>query len=432
MQQLYGDFHELFDEFGVLKQDDWLKDGKIYFTEEIQPQQSDVTIAAPYFYLAAFELLSCSFVHHEMDLISVFQCEGQTTAVILFCDFWKNLLSHETCHQLGSQVMIPTTGTSGKVEFHPVDGGTLLPLTNRISCLTGAAVRALLDKLESPKGISMKIKWNSSLLWEGQIDPQTNLQSILALLKIGFLPACGGSEVRLVIQGKTLYNIAIGDIAKQFQNGSIVAHVGFELIGGAGTKDSQHVAARNAIAATFLEQGYQLEWVSKTTDVILQKLGIKRAMQAAQFPPGKQKLDTLLAMCNEAQVEIPKKATQDAAKVVQVTPQSKQRKAMPVQPNPSHYSIEPGFLTTDAGELLPQLPDVRAQLSGFVLMSEEQAKPWIREGQVITKDELAILIIGQQSIQTSLQHESVNVPCKDPNQRPVVLSCMLVQLGEKK
>lgn len=431
MKQLYGDFNVLFDEFGPLQDFRPLKAGKVYFTEEIQHARA-LGKLAPCFFLAAFVQLDVSFIHHEKELKSVFQCEGNCMATLLVCEFWKNLFTPDMFSQLGMKVETHVENTIGRVAFHQIEGKALIPLPNRIRCMTVAAVRALLDQLVTSDGTLLEIKWQSSHLWAGKIDPLTNLQSILSLLTIGFLPTCGGRGIRLIILGKTWYNVTIQELSQHFVDNAITAHIGFELQGGAGTKDSQRIATRNAIAATFLEQGYQLEWVSKTTDAILQKLGLKKAMQAVQFPPGKQKLDAILAMCVEAEIEIPKKATQDAAKVVQVTPQSKQKKHLPVQPNPAHYTIEPGFLTNETGVALPQHQDVRAQQSGFVLMSEEQAQPWIREGQIITKDELAIVIIGQQSIQASLHHERVNVPCKDLNQRPVVLSCLLVQLGERK
>ena len=60
------------------------------------------------------------------------------------------------------------------------------------------------------------------------------------------------------------------------------------------------------------------------------------------------------------------------------------------------------------------------------------AKPWLRESQLLTKDELALAIVGHWNVEGNLQHRQIQLPCVDQNKRPVILACTLVQLGEKR
>lgn len=64
-------------------------------------------------------------------------------------------------------------------------------------------------------------------------------------------------------------------------------------------------------------------------------------------------------------------------------------------------------------------------------MSLSQAMPWIKESRLLSKDELAIAIMGHHRVDTSLPVQQCNLPCVDANGRPVILASTLLQLGEK-
>lgn len=79
-----------------------------------------------------------------------------------------------------------------------------------------------------------------------------------------------------------------------------------------------------------------------------------------------------------------------------------------------------------------QLPTVLPKTSGVVLLNVQQAGQWIQESPTISPDELALLVVGRHNLTTTLRAEVVQVPCKDPAGRPVILACTMVQLGERR
>lgn len=103
-----------------------------------------------------------------------------------------------------------------------------------------------------------------------------------------------------------------------------------------------------------------------------------------------------------------------------------------IQPNPEEYVIQDGFLCNEDGTPIPQIGDITAKATGIILTSTEKAKPWLREGQLISPDELGVAVIGKEVGDSALQSIPVNIPCLDKDNRAVILSCQLYQLGEKK
>lgn len=64
-------------------------------------------------------------------------------------------------------------------------------------------------------------------------------------------------------------------------------------------------------------------------------------------------------------------------------------------------------------------------------MTWDAAQQWARESRVISKDELTIAVVGHQPIQSKLSQHQCSLPCKDSNDRPVILAVTLLQLGAK-
>ena len=138
-------------------------------------------------------------------------------------------------------------------------------------------------------------------------------------------------------------------------------------------------------------------------------------------------------LIQECGINIPQKKLESAASVVQTNHAQKQRKKHNVQPDPDCYLIEDGFLFNEDKTQAQQIKEVRAQQSGVVLCSFDTAKPWpwLRESQLLTKDELALAIVGHWNVEGSIKNQHIQLPCLDQNKRPVILACTLVQLGEK-
>lgn len=79
-----------------------------------------------------------------------------------------------------------------------------------------------------------------------------------------------------------------------------------------------------------------------------------------------------------------------------------------------------------------QVDEIQIQGNCIVLTTMGQAQQWISESKVISKDEMAIAILGTHEIDTSLQFFHANIPCRDAAGRPGILASTICQLGERK
>ena len=177
-----------------------------------------------------------------------------------------------------------------------------------------------------------------------------------------------------------------------------------------------------------MEQGFDIKMVSTTVDTIMQKAGMKPAAQVAHLPAGKQRLDRLLQLCRDTEIVLPTKIIEGAVNVAQVNATHKTKRKVMVQPNPDDYVIQDGFLCNEDGTSVTQIGDIVAKATGIVLTNLEKAKPWLREGQIISPDELAVAVIVKDAGISELHSTSINIPCFDKDNRAVILSCQLYQL----
>ena len=304
-----------------------------------------------------------------------------------------------------------------------------MPPQTFAECLSVLASRRVLDAMQAKRGIDTTIKWFCKPLWTGKIDPMTNMLVISSLLQVAQWPSLMGKEIRLVAMGKQCCNISVAELTKNM-SGSLTIHAVLQMTGGAGTKEAIKIHTRNSIAATLLELGYQFEWVSKTTETLVDNAG-KKATVVAQMPPGKQRSDAIISLCQDCVIVIPDKLTKDAIQASK-TDHAQKKKRQVVQIQPEDYRVQPGFLLNEDSTDATQVQQVRRQGSGVVLINFHQAVQWIEESAKISQDEHALLVVGEHTLNTSLEHEVIHLPCFDRGNRPVILKCMLVQLGDKK
>ena len=111
---------------------------------------------------------------------------------------------------------------------------------------------------------------------------------------------------------------------------------------------------------------------------------------------------------------------------------SKVKKKTPVAPDAKNYKALPGYLLNEDGTQATQLWELRNGISGFYLSTPEAALPWLRSNDVISSDELALVVLGDTPCETSLQQLKVTLPCKDEQDRDVLIAANLFQLGQKK
>ena len=198
--------------------------------------------------------------------------------------------------------------------------------------------------------------------------------------------------------------------------------------GGAKTQQRYHQQA--ALATTLLEQGFELQWITKTTDVLLDKYSIARLQQITAQPPSPEKLQHLLSIIKEAHIDIPdvqKPATRKESPGMPWNPRKK-RQDQPI--NPAEFQLVPNFFTNQDGTTVTQLYHVQPQTSGVCLLLPDQAAPFLK-GDRLSTDEVAIVVLGSLPSTVVMPSQSVKFPCLNPDRQMVILSGTLFQMGAK-
>ena len=81
----------------------------------------------------------------------------------------------------------------------------------------------------------------------------------------------------------------------------------------------------------------------------------------------------------------------EKAVVAPQTLQQKAKKKPPLLPFPKDLTVDCDFLKNADGSKTQQLCEFRGQSFGVFLASSDTATPWLREGQILSTDELGML-----------------------------------------
>ena len=186
---------------------------------------------------------------------------------------------------------------------------------------------------------------------------------------------------------------------------------------------------KNEIAGLLLDLQYDIAWVSKAVDTLFRHIGFSAASALLRGKDGSRGHGILQAL-ESVGVELPRKRSgaldsQSSSRQIQA------QKKRPPQIDLIGVTIMPGFIVNEDGSEATQMQSFVPQSSGVMLAQLDQALPWIRENAVLSKDELGIIVVTQASLDTSLKHQSVTVPCAIPGGDTIILAGILVQFGEK-
>ena len=119
---------------------------------------------------------------------------------------------------------------------------------------------------------------------------------------------------------------------------------------------------------------------------------------------------------------------------------NKPAKVRPAPGLPTPIALDPTKLCVLEGTFRSQsniLPQLVAQQigpvsSGFVLMNAQEAEPYLRSGQLVSKEPLALVVFHRvdQPLQSLLSQSGITVPCRcTVDNEPVLAEASLVQIG---
>ena len=93
-------------------------------------------------------------------------------------------------------------------------------------------------------------------------------------------------------------------------------------------------------------------------------------------------------------------------------------------------TLQAGFICNADGTACSQITKLTPNSTGIVLMSEEQALPWLQEQAVISQDELAIAVLGGQEICEKFGGQKIQLPVSF-NGEPLIIQASMFNLGAK-
>lgn len=327
------------------------------------------------FVMAAYHNTQMSYLTDVSKMCTVFTIQGDEDSRKIMASMWASVIHHDTLKYLKVKVRVTHMPDCSKVVFeqtHPIPASAFSVM------LTVLATRRLMDALAEPTGKRAVFKWRTKAIWDGPLNTSINMTTIAAICQITFFPVMLGRKMRFIHMAKQCCDVTVEQLWNDAKNNFLMFQMVEECTGGTGNKDSQKMWVRNSLAATLLEQGYDMEWVASTTDTLLTKAGMKTMMQIARMPPGKQRLDALLKMCEDCSMTPPTKIVQAANRATQKDIQNP-RKKFAVYIDPSQYQIQPNFFLTQNDDPAQQIYEIRNEGSGFIMLTLDAALPWIRE-----------------------------------------------------
>eukprot|EP00438_Fugacium_kawagutii_P027907 Skav231453 [mRNA] locus=scaffold1847:574878:579572:- [translate_table: standard] len=418
----------MYDQFGKVTSEQELAASVILFPTD---PVINMNVTDPWFCIAAAQQCEISAVWDPKRSAVDFRVGGPSSPREIVANFWAELFVHDTLQMLGSSVWT-VEDTESRITFEPVDNGFMIPPLAWEHVLSISAARKLLQPLDVVGDTGITITWLSRTLWSGMAPSNLTVTSLLSMLDFAFGPFQGSEATRLVCAGKVYYEATLQEICEITKRTHLKFHLIFRMVGGAGEKDAQRVHVKNSLAASLLEQGFPIEWTSAALETLLQNAGIKKMTQLVTLPPGKTRIDQTLQLCRDCAITIPEKLFKEVGRNADKSEaNARARKRVVVQPNPQHYQIDTSYLCNEDNTHPTQLPSLQPNMSGIILMSLEQAQPWITENRPISKDELTVAIVGSHCLNTQLKTSQCSLPCRDQKGNPVILATTLVQLGMK-
>lgn len=434
---------QLFDPFGPLSAHQTADSHTLVTTQPMQHGQYDGACHGGILaLLAALELANVQTKWNAMTDSFAIHISGEPHAVSLVTSFWTQILPMNMQTHLGRQVDVTTTAEGGIVSFCPIRTHGIVPHQPFAVCLSVFAFRTLMHsalvEYQDVPTISVVLKWTSRPLWQGPLPVTFAAGLIIKFLKHALIPVNGPTQHRLICNAKQVMPpTLIAELQPSDRHQAVLLHVVMQLTGGGGNggtvgaKNQMRILQQTALASYLLERGYDLQWISKAADQLLQKYNIARIQAITAMPAGNAKLTALLSLCKEADIVIPEPTKPSTRKETPGAPWNRPKKRRGGdQIDPQEYAIVDTFFRNQDGTVCQVLPQIRPHASGVCMMTTSQASPWLQTDEKLSGDELAILVIGVKP-ETKIQHTEIAVPCHNLDGQMVLVKCAMYQLGTK-
>ena len=419
VQTIFGN-DVVFDQFGRVQRDVRPIAATLLTQTELKHQTAQVD---PPTLLAALQQVKIVTEYLSFTGCIKHSCIGDPVASQVVINLLAHSFEGETLKQLGRSCHVKQQ----MIVFEPSYAADPVPPAVFRVAQVVSLTRSITDRLQCEDGVSLRVKWLGRTLFHGLFHGDLSTSTLQAFLSAIFTIIDPDETVALVHKGVRLGATLIRDLQSSTATTHVTLHLVRSMHGG-GNKHQQRVQVKNSIAGTLIEQGIDLQWILTHLDKIMDAKGFQKLIPIAALPAGQNRSKQIAELFTEAGFPLPTTAAKNAPSTLQ----AKLRKKTPSMPAPSNITIEPSFLLNQDGTQVPQIYEFRAQRTGIYVVTPTDAQPWIREGNVLSADELGMLVIGEPDIPCSLPHDSIHIPCTDSQGHAFLLAATLVQFGAKK
>eukprot|EP00438_Fugacium_kawagutii_P002307 Skav226066 [mRNA] locus=scaffold211:569345:573190:- [translate_table: standard] len=384
----------------------------------------------PTLILTAFQAAVVTFDYEVLHDSWNIHVKASSDATDTLIKLYTNCMHPEDVAKLGRTLDVERTAEGATLSFRPVDNRVPVPPAAWAMHIAVSVTRAVFAMIPLTTPCPIKLKWEGRPLWEGCLDWDLSAQVIESLLQVCLAPVMHFTCFRLVSRGRQLFT-KLGDLIATNDPNPIAIHAIPEVWGGGGptgAKCQHRQQTKNSVAASLLEQGYELGWIQKHVDTMIDTLGIAAVVPAVGQPPGTIRHARIAQLFSDASIPLPK-----PTKGV-YTPQTlrtKQRRKTLANPDPMDYRINVQYLQNEDGSSTQQIGDLRGHSTGVFLADRHSAMPFLNEGAKLSPDELGMIVMGHIEDTPNMRGEKVVIPCIDKNEQQVLVHGTLFQMGEK-
>eukprot|EP00435_Cladocopium_sp_Y103_P020001 s186_g4.t2 len=296
------------------------------------------------------------------------------------------------------------------------------------------ACKAMPMPTPSVGAIQVKVKWCNTWIVSGKYQPFTLMGEFVQSWNVATGLFGEVTHLRMICSGKQCNpDYSLGEYATKGEDGEWHAkiHLVLQLRGGGGNdmNPQYFVRQKNELAKHMLEAGCSFDDTGIFVEKCIQLAGIPAISQALKPRDVATRTANLTKLASSLRLSMPKLKSieeqvkkQTAKKVTKVGLSQNHVTAM-------NFQIQQGFFQNQDGTPCLTCETLEHGATGVALVDPSDAIPWLKQSVSISQDELAMLVLGKCPADSS-ECKRLEVPAITDQQKPVLLSCCMHQLGK--
>lgn len=291
--------------------------------------------------------------------------------------------------------------------------------------VVGIALKAI--DVQSTGCVAVRIKFDGIHIWSGRIPGNFKVEHLISLWNqihtlIGLNQAHGVFRGKRVVPDCDFFHLL---------NACDCHEVHLHLVGkchGGGAKQESKHECRNLLARELLGRNFPLSEMDFLVNRWIDKVGVNKILRTLQEENHDKRWGLMVELAKVHNIphvaHDPVKAK--AASIIQRAIRKKQ----PVKVSAENFALCPGYFTLPDGDFAQIVPKVERSSQGVILLSGDEAKPWLSVQRPFMPDAFGIITLEKPSEFQQPEPNVITFPATDDMGRQVILRGFLWQLGE--